>query len=218
MDKADLYHQHKMTSMIDSRKVLESFVNVFKWRADGGDSVLDAGCGSGDVTYELLLPFLPANFERLVAVDVSMEMIEFARKKYSHPKLSFQQFDLNAEVEKQALHDAKPFDHIFSFYTLHWIHNQKLCMENFYKLLNVGGDMCVMFLAHYPVHTVYLEQSQDTRWAPYMTDVNQIVSPYYYSKNAGEEFQNLLRACGFKEINAKEHDKYQNYTLESLTG
>lgn len=169
MNKADLYHQNKNNSVVDSEEALQSFENIFKWRSDGGDSVLDAGCGSGDVTYDVLLPFLPANFKRLVGVDISKEMIKFAQKTYTHPKLAFQEFNLDVAVEEQSLsNDAQTFDHIFSFFTLHWIQNQKQCMENFYKLLNSGGDMLLMFLAHHPAYDVYMEQSLDPKWAPYM--------------------------------------------------
>lgn len=217
MNKADLYHQNKNISLVDSQKALESLANSFKWRVDGCDSVLDAGCGSGDVTYEALLPFLPANFKRMVGVDISKEMIEFARKKYIHPKLSFQEFNLNVDLEKQSLHDAEPFDHIFSFYTLQWIQNQKLCMQSFYKLLNPGGDMFLLFLAQHPVYDVYMEQSQDNRWGKHMTDANLRMSPYHYAKNPAEEFQKLLVDCGFKECNVKADNKYNIHTLESLT-
>lgn len=217
MNKADLYHQNKNNSIVDSQKELQNLANNFKWRADGCDSVLDAGCGSGDVTYEVLLPFLPTTFWRMVGVDVSEEMVEFARKKYVHPKLTFEEFNLDVELEKQPLHNADPFDHIFSFYTLQWIRNQKLCMQNFYKLLNPGGDMFLLFLAQHPAYDVYKEQSQDSRWAKHMTDADLRISPYHYSKNPGEEFKQLLIDCGFKECNVKADNKYYNHTLESLT-
>lgn len=94
--------------------------------------------GPGDVTAEVVLPFLPANFKRLVGADVSKEMVEFCRKTHKHPKLSFEQFNFDQELEKQPFSNVEPFDHIFSFYCLHFIQNQKLCLQNFYKLLNPG--------------------------------------------------------------------------------
>lgn len=217
MNKADLYHQNKNNSIVDSEKALQKLAGVFKWRADGCDSALDAGCGSGDVTFEVLLPFLPATFRRVVGVDISKEMVEFAQKKYVHPKLSFQEFNLNVELEKQPLKDAEPFDHIFSFYAIHWIRNQKLCMQNFHKLLLPGGDMFLLFLGQHPAYDVYVEQSKDSRWAKHMTDADQRMSPYHYSKNPEEEIKQLLVDCGFKECNVTADRMYYNHTLESLT-
>lgn len=217
MNKADLYHQNKNNSIVDSEKALQNVASVFKWRTDGCDSVLDAGCGSGDVTYEVLLPFLPATFRRVVGVDISKEMVEFAQTKYVHPNLSFQEFNMDVELEKQQLKNAEPFDHIFSFYALHWIQDQKLCMQNLYKLLLPGGDMFLLFLGQHPAYDVYAEQSKDSRWAKHMTDAGQRMSPYHYSKNPGEEFRQLLVDCGFKECNVTADKKYYNHTLESLT-
>lgn len=217
MNKADLYHQNKNNSIVDSEKALQHLADVLKWRPNCCGAVLDAGCGSGDVTYEVLLPFLPATIERVVGVDISKEMIEFARKKYVHPKLSFLEFNLDVELEKQSFKYVEPFDHIFSFYAIHWIRNQKLCMQNFHKLLRPGGDMFLLFLGQHPAYDVYVEQSKDSRWAKYMTDAGQRMSPYHYSKDPAEELKRLLAECGFKECNVTAEKKFYNHTLESLT-
>lgn len=140
-----MFHMTKHLSQHDSRQTLEDYATSFKWRKGGGDSVLDVGCGPGDVTAEVLLPFLPENFKRLVGADVSNEMVEFCRKTRKHPKLTFQQFNVDQELEKQAFASVEPFDHIFSFYCLHFIQNQKLCLQNFYKLLNPGTLFCAYF-------------------------------------------------------------------------
>lgn len=100
--------------------------------------MLDVGCGPGDVTATVLLPFLPENFKRLVGADVSKEMVEFCRKTHKHPKLTFEQFKVDEELEKQEFSKLERFDHIFSFYCLHFVQNQKLALQNFYKLLNPG--------------------------------------------------------------------------------
>lgn len=138
MNKPEMFHLTKHLSQHDSRQTLEDYASSFKWRSGGGDSALDAGSGPGDVTTEVVLQFLPANFKRLVGADVSKEMVEFCRKTYNHPKLSFEQFNFDQELEKQPFSNVEPFDHIFSFYCLHFIQNQKLCLQNFYKLLNPG--------------------------------------------------------------------------------
>lgn len=216
MNKPDLYRQAKKSSMIDAQQALEDFENVFKWRTDSGDSVLDAGCGPGDITRNTLLPFLPENFKRLVGVDISDKMINFARTTHIHPKLSFEQFNLEQVLEKQSLHKMEPFNHIFSFYVLMYIHKQKTCIENFYKLLKNEGDMLLSFLAQHPHYDVYKEQSQDPKWAPYMKDVDLHLSPYHFSKNPGEEFRNLLIECGFTVCDVKVHDKKIVHTLDTM--
>lgn len=193
-----MFNESKHLSMHDARQTLEDFASSIKWLPNGGDSVLDVGCGPGDIAADVILPFLPPNFKRLVGADVSSEMIEFCRKRHNHPKLSFEQFNTDVELEKQSFHKVGPFDHIFSSYCLHFVQNQKLCLQNFFKLLNPGGDLVVLFLAkHLNYEVMKLQQSKDPRWAQYMTDVDNHLTPYQFSENPGEEFRNLLTECGF---------------------
>lgn len=149
MNKPEMFYLTKHLSQHDSRQTLEDYASSIKWRPGGGDSILDAGCGPGDVTAEVVLPFLPAHFGRLVGGDISREMVVFCRKTHKHPKLSFEQFNFELELEKQPFSNVKPFDHIFSFYCLHFIQNQKLCLENFNKLLNPGMNFLLWFISLY---------------------------------------------------------------------
>lgn len=86
MNKAVLYHKANQAQRYNAQQALQEFAIIFEWRSDGRDSVLDAGCGTGDVTFDLLLPILPPNFERVVGVDISKEMIEYARETQLHPR------------------------------------------------------------------------------------------------------------------------------------
>ncbi|KAG0430665.1 hypothetical protein HPB47_022483 [Ixodes persulcatus] len=57
---------------------------------------LDLGCGTGDFTRDHLLPRCP-KVERLVAVDVSEEMVEYARKHFAHPMICYDVLDTAAK-------------------------------------------------------------------------------------------------------------------------
>lgn len=197
MNKAALYSQSNHFQRRDAQEALQEFADTIKWRSDGHDSVLDAGCGSGDVTVEILMPILPMNFRRLVGADISKAMLDYARKTQIHPKLSFEQFDLCTDLEKQSLNSVKPFDHIFSFYTFHRIPDKEKCIENFHKLLAPNGDMLLVFVANHPIYDVYKEQSCDNKWASYMTDIDKAMPLHQYSKDPAQEFRDLLNNCGF---------------------
>lgn len=114
--QSELYRKVKYLQKREARQALLDYAHLIMWRSDGCNSVLDAGCGSGDVTREW--PILPSNFKRLVGVDISYKMLDYAKKTQIHPKLSFEYFDLNLELEKQALRSSEPFDHVFSFFCL----------------------------------------------------------------------------------------------------
>lgn len=197
----------------------QKFKHLLEWRSDGCDSVLDVGCGPGDITMDIMLPILPANFTRLVGIDLSKEAIEYARKTYVHPRVAFEQFDLEIELEKQSLNGIDPFDHILSNFCLMWVQNQKTCIQNLYKLLKPGGDMLIAFLAGHTLYDINKELAQSNRWAQYMTDVDEKISPYHYLKDPAGDFRNLLSVCGFKDCDVEVHNKehvFENAnTLES---
>lgn len=218
MNKAALYRKNNKITRCTSQELMQEFASRLKWRSDGRDSVLDAGCGPGDVTLDIVLPALPSTFERLVGIDISEDMLDYARKTQVHPKLSFEQFNLGMELEKQSLNGIEPFDHITSFFCLMWIRNQKICIRNFHKLLKPGGDMVIAFIKHHVVYDAYEHLSQDIRWAEYMVDYEQQLSPYHNSKNAREEFSNLLKDCGFTEYDVRVDEKKFTFDGDEARG
>ncbi|XP_031620775.1 juvenile hormone acid O-methyltransferase-like [Contarinia nasturtii] len=207
MNNAALYQRSNGLQRYDVQQVLKFFSHVLKWRPDGCDSLLDIGCGSGDVTIDFILPILPKNFKRLVAVDLSNDMIQYARENYILPNIFFNQFDLGTDVDKQSLREIEKFDHITSFFCLNWVKNQQTAVRNFYKLLKPGGDFLVLFVAYHPIYDFYKKQSKSKRWSEYMADVDEFISPYQYSENPAIEFRDLLTECGFSKVNVETLEK-----------
>lgn len=50
---------------VGAKKKLQEFKYLLKWPSDGCECVLDVGCGTVEMTMDILLPNLPANFIRL---------------------------------------------------------------------------------------------------------------------------------------------------------
>src|SRR4051794_2862296 len=79
---------------------------------EGGETVIDAGCGSGRVT-EALLERLPHG--RVIAVDASQDMLDAARERLADDRVRFVRSDLvELDLGEQA-------DAILSTATFHWI-------------------------------------------------------------------------------------------------
>lgn len=235
----ELYHSSNQIQRIQARETLLKCPSINNWHTG---SLLDVGCGSGDVTMEIITKVLPENFERLVGVDVSDEMVQYARKHCSHPCISFEQLDIGLELEKQKLRGIEPFDHITSFNCLHWVtRRQPTTVENMYKLLKPGGDMLLLFVVTHPIYQVFkgtiiariqlyhrlkfilmdsfhsLELSKMDKWAEFMTDVEKFFPPYYYSKDPAGEYEELLRSNGFTVTNVTIREMpYTFRTIESL--
>jgi len=123
MNNPKLYKKVNNVQHRDVIHLLERFSDMIKWRNDGKDSVLDIGCGSGDITSNILGAIMPKSFKCLKGIDKSPEMIQYANAHYKSSKVSFEQWDVTGEVAQEM---AEQFDHIFSFHALHWVPDQKL--------------------------------------------------------------------------------------------
>lgn len=97
----------------------------------GDEDALDAGCGSGRVT-EQLLARLPGG--RMLAVDGSEAMIEKARERLGD-RASYAVVDLTElEVEERV-------DLVFSTATFHWILDHERLFERLHGALRPGGRL-----------------------------------------------------------------------------
>jgi trans-aconitate 2-methyltransferase len=99
----------------------------------GDETVVDAGCGSGRVT-EQLLERLPHG--RVIAVDASADMLEAARARVGEDRVTFLHQDLAALdlAEEQA-------DAILSTATFHWIRDQAALYWALRGALRPGGRL-----------------------------------------------------------------------------
>ena len=101
------------------------------------ESVLDIGCGDGRISADIAR-MVPAG--NVIAVDLSREMIDHARKHYpvaKFPNLKFQQ------VDASALAFVSEFDVVFSSAVLHWVKDQKSVLQGIARSLRTGGR-CVL--------------------------------------------------------------------------
>ncbi|KAH6924492.1 hypothetical protein HPB50_018955 [Hyalomma asiaticum] len=72
---------------------------TFTTKPESSQQFLDVGCGPGDFTRDVLLPHcLPCR--RIVGVDFSREMIEYARSNSAHEKIDFAVVDLASDVSQ----------------------------------------------------------------------------------------------------------------------
>jgi trans-aconitate 2-methyltransferase len=97
----------------------------------GGEAVIDAGCGSGRITAELL-DRLPDG--RLLAVDGSEAMIAKARERLGE-RAGYLVADL-AELEVE-----RPVDLVFSTATFHWILDHERLFRRLHAMLRPGGRL-----------------------------------------------------------------------------
>jgi trans-aconitate 2-methyltransferase len=99
---------------------------------EGGETVLDLGCGTGRLTEQLLDRLGPA--AHVVGVDGSRQMVDEATARLgSDPRTSFFQSDL------LALEVASPADAAVSSATFHWIEDHDLLFARVRAALRPGA-------------------------------------------------------------------------------
>lgn len=127
-----LYYKNNGLQKNDARYVLENYFDLVRWNPDEEESVMDVGCGTGDVTCELILPRIP-KAHKLVGTDFSADMVEFASCKWRKPRVNFEK--LNIVTESLPADFEEAFDHIFSFYCLHWVQEQRYIQFTFFTIV-----------------------------------------------------------------------------------
>lgn len=105
----------------DAKRFIKEFETLFEWKEN--EDVFDVGCGIGNVTKNVILSIAPKKINQIIGADVSEDMIEFASKENDDPKIKYIKFDIAAASIPTNF--EKAFDHIFSFYCLHWVENQR---------------------------------------------------------------------------------------------
>jgi len=101
----------------------------------GGETVLDAGCGSGRVT-EHLLERLPHG--RVIAADAAPSMLVEARRRLERfgDRVAFVECDLGRRLSLD-----QPVDAVFSTATFHWVPDHSALFENLAAVLGPGGRL-----------------------------------------------------------------------------
>lgn len=107
---------------------------VLSWLSVRGDeTVLDAGCGTGRVTAELL-NLLPQG--RVVASDISENMLHTARE-HLHPR--FEGRVAFVAADSQFLPFDRAFDGVFSTASFHWVRDHDRLFHSVFRVLKPGG-------------------------------------------------------------------------------
>jgi trans-aconitate 2-methyltransferase len=133
---ATRYHQVAQPHVAWGANVLE------RLRLRGDEVVLDAGCGSGKVTAQLL-ERLPHG--RVIGVDLSSAMLAEARATLASfgSRASLVQTDL-FDVDRALAHEP-PVDAIFSTATFHWIDDHQRLFTALHHVVKAGGRLVAQF-------------------------------------------------------------------------
>ena len=155
----------------------------------GDETVLDAGCGSGNVT-QLLLDRLPEG--RVVAVDSSESMVEHAREALDPERATVFRADL-VELELD-----EPVDAAFSNAVFHWIPDHDALFARLYDALAPGAPLVAQCGGKGNVARFHAAAREVAEGEPYAEHLAGWTGPWNFA--SAEETAQRLERAGFVEI------------------
>ena len=195
---AVLYHEISAPQVSWGKKVLA------RTPLRGDEIVLDAGCGTGRLTRDLL-EALPRG--RVVALDVSQNMIDAARK-YLVP-------DFGGRVEFICcdlldLSCENRFDGVFSTASFHWVLDHDHLFRNVHRALRPGGWLCAQCGGAGNLNRLLARLEVLITTAPYARHFAGHLFPWEYSD--AETAARRLRQASFDHIKTSLEDAPTTFT------
>jgi trans-aconitate 2-methyltransferase len=170
-----------------------------------GESVIDAGCGSGRVT-EKLLERLPDG--RVVGVDGSAEMIKVAGEKFAGDDrvtlIVSDLLDLTPDLLEQNGAPAA-VDALFSTATFHWITDHDKLFSRIHSILRPGGRLVAQCGGEGNVAEHARAIATVATQPPYSAHFEDMTMMWNFANPA--ETEERLRNAGFAEISCWLEDK-----------
>jgi trans-aconitate 2-methyltransferase len=154
----------------------------------GDETVLDAGCGTGNVT-RLLHERLPHG--HVIAVDAAPSMVEQARALLPDD-VDVRQADL------LELRLDQPVDAILSTATFHWVPDHARLFANLHAALKPGGRLVAQCGGHGNVAAVKQAGIDVAQEAPYAQHFAGWATDWTFA--TPDETDRRLRAAGFTDV------------------
>lgn len=126
---AKSYAQNNRFQVSIGIELVRSLMNV------SGKSIIDVGCGTGEVTAE----FYALGSSKVIGIDQDKNMIKYARQHF--PQVNF--LNVGAQDFQNSLVESADF--VTTFFMLHWLDSeqQEAALKNFHSYLKPGGELLI---------------------------------------------------------------------------
>uniref|UniRef100_A0A131YRK1 Juvenile hormone acid methyltransferase n=1 Tax=Rhipicephalus appendiculatus TaxID=34631 RepID=A0A131YRK1_RHIAP len=169
----EIYEERNVPANHEPKGIIQIFKMAFTIPSDESQQYLDIGCGTGDFTREWILPSCDP-CKRIVAVDFSASMLEYAKEKYAHEKIVYEHLDIDGDVTG-LLRKYGTFQRVYSFKTLHWSRDLHHSLGNIAQLLAPGGECLLLFHSRSFLLESFKEICRLEPWSKYADVILQAV-------------------------------------------
>uniref|UniRef100_A0A1B6BZQ1 Methyltransferase type 12 domain-containing protein n=1 Tax=Clastoptera arizonana TaxID=38151 RepID=A0A1B6BZQ1_9HEMI len=215
---AAVFNKYSFLTFFHTKDVLEKFNKNIVYKEDKKQLILDVGCGSGNVTTDVLLPAIPVRNFKIVGIDISESMIDFSNAHKSDWRLSFRILDISEKNEdklKSVFTEEEltsGFDVVYSFATLHWPTDYKQAFKNIYDLLRPGGQILVWFFGFCNFTDNWEAVKRKEKWRPYIGMQPPLTFRFHDSEDVVGDVSKLIKSIGFHDVTVE--CQRLNYILE----
>jgi trans-aconitate 2-methyltransferase len=155
---------------------------------EGGETVLDAGCGSGRTT-AIVIERVPDG--RVIAVDGSPSMVEKVKEALRPQDVALVSDLTKLELDEQV-------DAVFSTAVFHWIHDHDALFARMRAALRDGGRFAAQCGGEGNIDAFRRAGEEVAAREPYAEHLARV--PQLWNYAAPEETEARLRAAGFTDV------------------
>jgi trans-aconitate 2-methyltransferase len=166
---------------------------------DGGERILDVGCGDGRITAEIA-GRVPRG--SVVGIDPSRDMIAFASSHFCGPEHANLRFEVG---DARRLKFQNEFDLVISFNALHWVPEQTLALDSIHTAVKPRGMAMLRLVPEGRrkcLEDIIEETRQRPNWAGYFTGFHR---PYIHF--TPDQYRAIAEQCSFSVERLEVEDK-----------
>ncbi len=168
----------------------------------GDETVLDAGCGSGRLTEELLKR-LPNG--RIVALDLSGNMLETAQERlaWAGKRVLYQRCDLSN------FRLPEPVDGIFSNAAFHWVPDHDSMFPSLFRALKPGGWIIAQFGGEGNLAKLKSRTRELTNLEPFVKYMKEFSDGAHYETESST--RRRMETAGFIDVETGRHPEFVHF-------
>ena len=169
-----------------------------------GDTILDLGCGTGELS--AYLAELVGPWGKVVGVDLDKERLQLARQSYGGIKnLSF----IEGSHSQFPGIRSETYDIVFSNYVIQWIPDKASAFQNMYTSLTSDGKVAAQYVSYlYPFMLNAFQELNPEK-------AEQLIGMFNFEDRI--KIEQYCSAAGFHIINSYDTESAQ-FVFESTEG